>query len=196
MSNKALHVDIGTHLQIEKQNIFNKHDYIYKLWLSMFVDTQCFHLTITNSICQSKTINAISIIDFTDHYIVHKLTRCIKLQLYNDSMNNDNSQWFYRQFVYGVERYNDTMNNDDDGNPVIGPRKQQKLRRGFKQNSAICLKTVSSQNVWKHPQNCLRPISFTLSMQAGQGEKGEITPSSGFSFLEHILYKMGCRQSQ
>ena len=48
----------------------------------------------------------------------------------------------HRQFVYDVERYNDTMNNDNDndGNPVIGPRdwKQQKLRRGFKQNSANC----------------------------------------------------------
>ena len=46
----------------------------------------------------------------------------------------------HRQLVYDVERYNDTMNNDNDGNPVIGPRdwKQQKLRRGFKQNSSIC----------------------------------------------------------
>ena len=50
----------------------------------------------------------------------------------------------HRQLVYDVERYNDTMNNDNDndndGKPVIGPRdwKQQKLRRGFKQNSANC----------------------------------------------------------
>ena len=57
-------------------------------------------------------------------------------------MNNDNNQWSTSQLVYDVERYNDTMNNDNDndGNPVIGPRdwKQQKLRRGFKQNSANC----------------------------------------------------------
>ena len=121
----------------------------------MFVDTQCFHLTITNSLCQSTTITARSIIDFTDHFIVHHWTRYRKLQWYNDSMNNDNNQWSTSQVVYDVDRYNDTMNNDNDidGNPVIGPRdwKQQKLRRGFKQNSAICLQTFSSQNVSRHP---------------------------------------------
>ena len=61
----------------------------------------------------------------------------------------------HRQLVYDVETYNDTMNNDNDNdrNPVFGPRdwKQQKLRRGFKQNSAICLQTFSSQNVSRHP---------------------------------------------
>ena len=75
----------------------------------------------------------------------------------------------HRQLVYDIERYNDTMNNDNDGNPVIGPRdwKQQKLRRGFKQNSAIYLQTFSSQKGSRHPplagkilpiqpwQNCL-----------------------------------------
>ena len=59
----------------------------------MFVDTQCFHLTITNSLCQSTTITARSIIDFPDHFIVHHWTRYRKLQWYNDSMNNDNNQW-------------------------------------------------------------------------------------------------------
>ena len=59
----------------------------------MFVDTQCFHLTVTNSLCQSTTITARSIIDFTDHFIVHHWTRYRKLQWYNDSMNNDNNQW-------------------------------------------------------------------------------------------------------
>ena len=43
----------------------------------MFVDTQCFHLTITNSLCQSTTITARSI---TDHFIVHHWTRYRKLQ--------------------------------------------------------------------------------------------------------------------
>ena len=80
----------------------------------MFVDTQCFHLTITNSLCQSTTITARSIIDFTDHFIVHHWTRYRKLQWYNDSMNNDNNQWSTSQLVYDVERYNDTMNNDND----------------------------------------------------------------------------------
>ena len=59
----------------------------------MFVDTQCFHLTITDSLCQSTTINARSKIDFTDHFIVHQWTRYRELQWYNDSMNNDNNQW-------------------------------------------------------------------------------------------------------
>ena len=136
----------------------------------MFVDTQCFHLTITDSLCQSTTINARSIIDFTDHFIVHQWTRCRELQWYSDSMNNDNNQWSTSPTCIWC-RYNDTMNNDNDndGNPVIGPRdwKQQKLRRGFKQNSAICLQTFSTQNDSRHPplagkilplqpwQNCL-----------------------------------------
>ena len=73
----------------------------------MFVDTQCFDLTITNSLCQSTTITARSIIDSTDHFIVHHWTRYRKLQWYNDSMNNDNNQWSTSQLVYDVDRYNE-----------------------------------------------------------------------------------------
>ena len=111
---------------------------IHTLWLSMCVDTQCFHLTITNSICQSTAINARSIIDFTDHFIVHKLNRCRKIQWYNDSMNNDNNQWSTSPTCIWCRKVQ--WYNDNDGNPVIDPRdwKQQQLRRGFKQNSANC----------------------------------------------------------
>ena len=49
----------------------------------MFVDTQCFHLTVTNSLCQSTTITARSIIDFTDHFIVHI---GLDIESYNDTM--------------------------------------------------------------------------------------------------------------
>ena len=59
----------------------------------MLVDTMFI-----NSLCQSATINARSIIDLTYHFKVHQwstssLTRCRKLQLYNDLIKNDNNQW-------------------------------------------------------------------------------------------------------
>ena len=103
------------------------------------------------------TITARSIIDFTDHFIVHHWTRYRKLQWYNDSMNNDNNQWSTSQLVYDVDRYNDTMNNDidNDGNPVIGPRdwKQQKFQAKFGQ---LQLSRCFKQNWYSHLR-CSRP---------------------------------------
>ena len=90
-------------------------------------------------------------------------------------MNNDNNQWSTSQLVYDVDRYNDTMNKDidNDGNPVIGPRdwKQQKLRRGFKQNRHLLgelsfLSRVNHLRITCNTKGCskLRTKPFVQSM--------------------------------
>ena len=106
------------------------------------------------------------------HWSLYSPPICLHCQsldvgIYNDTM----IQWtmitingLHRQLVYDVERYNDTMNNDNDNDwsPIIGRRdwKQQKLRRGFKQNSAICLQTFSLQNVSRHPPSAGKTSPF------------------------------------